>query len=69
MSNVRTKNTTASIVVNTLLIPPIFYFFGPFMMMIGWNIVAWEYNMVQFNYLQMFCICNGLHWFIKGFRK
>lgn len=69
MSNVRTKNTTASIVVNTLLIPAIFYFFGPFMMMVGWNIVALKYNLAQFNYWQMFCICNGLHWFIKGFRK
>lgn len=68
MHNFEKKDAT-KIVIKSLLLPAILYFFGPFMMMMGWNIIAWEYNMVQFSYWQMFCICNGLHWFIKGFRK
>lgn len=68
MHNFEKKDAT-KIVIKSLLLPAILYFFGPFMMMMGWNIIAWEYNMVQFSYWQIFCICNGLHWFIKGFRK
>ena len=63
------KKDATKIVIKSLLLSIFFYFFGPFMMMMGWNIIAWEYGIMQFNYLQMFCICNGLHWFIKGFRK
>lgn len=63
------KKDAAKIVIKSFLLPIILYFFGPFMMMVGWNTIAWEGNMVQYNYWQMFCICNGLHWFIKGFYK
>lgn len=63
------KKDATKIVIKSFLLPIIFYFFGPFMMMMGWNIIAWEYGIMQFDYWQMFCICNGLHWFIKGFRK
>jgi hypothetical protein len=69
MSNVKMKNTTTSIIVNAVLLPAIFFFVGPMMMMFGWNAIAWEVNLPAFDYLQAFCICNGLHWFIKGFRK
>lgn len=47
----------------------VFFFVGPMMMMFGWNAIAWEINLPAFDYLQMFCMCNGLHWFVKGFRK
>lgn len=63
------KKDATKVVIKSLLISIFFYFFGPFMMMMGWNIIAGEYSIMQFDYLQMFCICNGLHWFIKGFRK
>lgn len=69
MSNVKMKNAATNATISIVLLPIIFYFFGPFMMMMGWNIIAWECDMVQFSYWQMFCICNGLHWFIQGFRK
>ncbi len=69
MSNIKMKNTATNIVIKSLLLPAILYFLGPFMMMVGWNTFAMECDMVQYNYLQIFCICNGLHWFIKGFRK
>lgn len=68
MHNFEKKDAT-KIVIKSLLPPVILYFLGPFMLMMGWNIIAWECDMVQFSYWQMFCICNGLHWFIKGFRK
>lgn len=47
----------------------IFFFVGPMMMMFGWNAIAWEINLPAFDYLQVFCMCNGLHWFVKGLRK
>ena len=69
MSNVKMKSTATSIAINTILLPVIFFFVGPMMMMVGWNAIAWETNLPAFDYLQVFCMCNGLHWFIKGFRK
>lgn len=69
MSNIKMKNTATNIIVNAILLPVIFFFVGPMLMMFGWNAIAWEANLPTFDYLQMFCICNGLHWFIKGFRK
>jgi hypothetical protein len=69
MFNTKTENTTINIDINAILFPAIFFFVGPMMMMFGWNAIAWETNLPAFDYLQSFCICNGLHWFIKGFRK
>lgn len=59
----------ASHAVTITIFNIIMFFIGPLLMMYGWNIIAWESNLPQFNYLHSFCICNGLHWFIKGFRK
>lgn len=63
------KKDATKVVIKTFLLPIIFYFLGPFMVMVGWNTFAGESGMAQYSYWQMFCICNGLHWFIKGFYK
>lgn len=63
------KKDATKIVIKSFLLPIILYFLGPLMMMVGWNTFAGESGMVQYDYWQMFCICNGLHWFIKGFYK
>ena len=63
------KKDATKVVIKSLLLPIILYFFGPFLVMVGWNTFAGEGGMVQYSYWQMFCICNGLHWFITGFYK
>lgn len=58
-----------NIFFSTYILSPIFFFVGPMMMMFGWNAIAWEINLPAFDYLQVFCVCHGLHWFVKGLRK
>ena len=68
MTNLEAK--AWKIVLFTYILPLVFFFVGPMMMMFGWNAIAWETGCVPpFDYLQMFCMCNGLHWFVKGLRK
>lgn len=67
MTNLEVK--AWKIVFSTYILPLIFFFVGPMMMMFGWNAIAWETNLPGFGYLQAFCMCNGLHWFVKGLRK
>ena len=63
------ETNTPKIIISGCLLPLVFLFVGPMMMMFGWNAIAWEINLPAFDYLQVFCMCNGLHWFVKGFRK
>ena len=67
MSNL--ENKVWKIVLSTYILPLVFFFVGPMMMMFGWNAIAWEIGLPAFDYLQVFCMCNGLHWFVKGLRK
>lgn len=61
-----TAATTTGTIVGSLLGAILFFFVGPLMMMHGWNAVAWHCNLPTFDYWQVFCVCNGLRWFLKG---
>lgn len=61
-----TAATATSTIIGSLLGSILFFFIGPFLMMHGWNAVAWHCNLPTFDYWQVFCVCNGLRWFLKG---
>lgn len=69
MINFETNTPKTKIIISGCLLPLAFFFAGPAMMMFGWNAIAWEANLPAFDYLQVFCVCHGLHWFVKGLRK
>lgn len=58
--------TATSSIICSVLGSTLFFFVGPLLMMHGWDAVAWHCNLPTFDYWQMFCVCNGLRWFLKG---
>ena len=67
MYNKNAANTAAtSTTIISLLSSILFFFVGPLLMMHGWNTVASYCNLPTFDYWQVFCVCNGLQWFLKG---
>ena len=61
-----TAATTTGTIIGSLLGAILFFFVGPLLMMHGWNAVAWHCNLPTFDYWQVFCVCNGLRWILKG---
>ena len=44
-------------------------FFSPALVMWGWEALAWEFNLPQFSYWAVFCICHGFRWLTENFKK
>ena len=49
------KNAFWNLLSNLIIL-----FFYPFIVMKGWDAIAWHFNLPMFDYWQMFCITHGI---------
>ena len=55
--------------LTTILAFWFWFFMNPALVMWGWEALAWEFNLPQFSYWAVFCICHGAEWILSFFRS
>lgn len=51
--------------LTTILAYWFWFFMNPALVMWGWEALAWEFNLPQFSYWAVFCICHGAQWILS----
>ena len=51
--------------LSTVLAWGFWFFMNPALVMWGWEALAWEFNLPQFSYWAVFCICHGAQWILS----
>lgn len=47
--------------ITDLLVAIALIFIAPALMRLGWNVIAWEFNLPTFSYMDMVCIYLGMN--------